>query len=91
MSCLDEERKIIDEIDGKMAELFEKRMEAVKKIAEYKKRNGLEIYCKDRENEIISKSPDRICDKRLIKYYTDFLIGITEISKEYQKDIFDEI
>ena len=31
-------RKNIDEIDGKLVELFQKRMETAKDIAEYKKK-----------------------------------------------------
>ena len=41
MSKLDDARLKINEIDKKMAELFESRMEASNSIAEYKKENDL--------------------------------------------------
>ena len=43
MSLLDEARQTINEIDSKMAELFEERMRAAKAIATYKKENGLAV------------------------------------------------
>ena len=43
MNKLEEARKSINEIDAEIAKLFEKRMEASKLVAEYKKENGLSI------------------------------------------------
>ena len=43
MSDLDDYRKKIDEIDQKMTELFEERMNVVMKVGEYKKANNLPV------------------------------------------------
>ena len=43
MSKLDEARKEINIIDEEMAKLYERRMNASKMIAEFKKENGLSI------------------------------------------------
>ena len=40
MNKLEEARKSINEIDAEIAKLFEKRMEASKLVAEYKKENN---------------------------------------------------
>ena len=90
MDTLDEAREIIDGIDREMAELFEKRMTAVGKIAGYKKQNGLDILCRDRENEIVLKNSELISDGTIKKYYADFISGVIELSKKYQKDLIDE-
>lgn len=44
-------RKEIDEVDNKLLELFEYRMELSLKVANYKKKNGLPIYDPIREEE----------------------------------------
>ena len=44
MNKLEESRIKIDEIDTKMRELFEARMEAVRGVAEYKKENAMPIF-----------------------------------------------
>ena len=43
MNGLEEARKKINEIDAKMAALFEERMRAAELVAEYKKEHGLSI------------------------------------------------
>ena len=41
--CLQRARKTINEVDAQMAELFEKRMEAVRQVLAYKKEHNLPI------------------------------------------------
>ena len=43
MTKLDDARKDINEIDAQMAELFEKRMQAVEKVIAYKQEQGLPV------------------------------------------------
>lgn len=43
MNELEKYRDEITAIDGEMAELFEKRMSAVHKVADYKKERGLPV------------------------------------------------
>ena len=49
MSKLEDARKIINEVDRAMAELFVKRMEAVETVAAYKKERGLPVLDAARE------------------------------------------
>ena len=44
MTKLEQARKKINEIDEKMAKLFEERMEASKEVALYKKEKFIHIY-----------------------------------------------
>ena len=85
MSDLDDYRKKIDEIDQKMTELFEERMNVVLNVARYKKENNMEIFHKDRENQVIEKNLSRVKNKELLPYAEEMLHALMDISKEYQK------
>ena len=68
---LEEARKIINEADAQMAELFVKRMRAAEMVYEYKRRVGLPILDQTRENAIIEKNTELIEDAVLKEYYID--------------------
>ncbi len=86
MTELERARETINEIDRKMAELFSQRMDAVKLIAKYKAENGMPIYDKSREDEIISKNLSYVRDE-YGEYYKKFVKSNTEISKELQQKL----
>lgn len=87
MSSLNDERKKINEIDVEMAKLFERRMRAVEKIAEYKKSAGLQIYDKDREEEIVRERAKLIEDDELRTFYVNFLKNNMAVSRRYQEKL----
>ena len=89
MNELDNYRKEITEIDGQMAELFEKRMAAVREIAEYKKERGLSILDADREAQIIEKNRANITDGEIEGYYVSFLKNTIEQSRKYQSKLIN--
>lgn len=60
-------REQIDELDGKIAELIEKRVEIAKKVVESKRLSGLEIEDRDRESQIVLKITNGKKSKGLIK------------------------
>ena len=70
---LEEARKIINEADSKMAELFEMRMKAVEMVYEYKKNFGLPILDQTREAAVIEKNTELIKDDTLKSYYIDYI------------------
>ena len=84
---LDIAREIINEVDAQMIELFKKRMEAAKMVAEYKKENNKPIYDKEREEALINKNINTLNDKVLEQYYKTFIEGVLTASKDYQKDL----
>ncbi len=84
MDKLQEARKIIDEVDAQMAELFVRRMEAAEIVAEHKKAHGLPIFDANREAEVIRSGAERIENDDLRGYYTDFLRDTMTISRRYQ-------
>ncbi len=81
---LNEARKIINEVDAKMAELFVKRMEAVGMVYEYKKNFGLPVLDQQRENAVIEKNAELVEDEILKGYYIDYIKNVMEISRAYQ-------
>lgn len=84
MSSLEEARKIINEVDSKMAELFVKRMHAAEMVAEYKKEHGLKIFDPVREEEVIRKNSELVEDAVIREYYVNFLKNNMAVSRDYQ-------
>jgi chorismate mutase/prephenate dehydratase len=80
-------REQINEIDTKMAELFEKRMTACEIIAKYKSERGLPIYDKAREDEILASAPKRISKDGVAEYYVEFQKNLMATSRSYQSRI----
>lgn len=79
-------RNELDIIDLEMQELFKKRIQIVKEIANYKVQNNLAIYDKTREKtqlENITKNKDKIVSS----YYPEVFKSILKVSKDYQKDL----
>ena len=89
MTELERARKIINETDKEMARLFEKRMDAARIVAEYKKQNGLKIDDFVREAEIITRNTDYIENEEYRSYYVNFLQGNIDLSKKLQHKLLD--
>ena len=89
MTELEKARGIINDIDKQMATLFEKRMEAAKAVAQYKRFHGLQVTDLQREAEIIKKNSEYIENEDLKSYYINFLQSNMDISKSYQHRILE--
>ena len=81
---LEEARKIINEVDAEMAELFIKRMRAAELVAEHKMEFGLPILDQKREDAVIEKNSALVEDEVLKGYYIDYLKHLMDVSKAYQ-------
>lgn len=81
---LNDARKKIDEINKKMAELFEQRMILSKQIADFKRENGLDVFCREREQQILKNSKNYINNPEFSEYYARVMQAIMDVSKEYQ-------
>ena len=82
---LNELRKQIDKVDKQMAELFEERMNLVKKVGEYKKEHNLPILDKERENIVKEKNHQYIINKDLLPLYDEFISHLIDLSKRNEK------
>ena len=80
MTDLEKARQTIDEADREIAKLFEKRMDAVKIVAEYKGKNGLPIFDEEREKKVISKNVSRLENDSIKGYYDTLLRAFMSVS-----------
>lgn len=79
-------RKNIDKIDGEILKLLADRFNIVKKIGKYKKFNGVKIFDKERENQILNKIKiESRKYKTNEKYIEKIFKSIIKNSKEIQK------
>ena len=80
---LEEIRKEIDSIDKELMQLFFRRMEVVKDVANYKIANGLPVLDKKREekklNDLISAVP-----KEMTQYAHGLMDMLFQLSRNYQ-------
>lgn len=87
MERIDELRKRIDEIDKKVAQLFEERMGISSDILKYKLDHALPIEDLEREKAMIIKESSYIKDEVIKEYYIEFLNNLITLSKNYQKNL----
>ena len=85
MTELDLNRQKINEVDKQIASLFEQRMDAAKKIGLYKKEYGLQIFDPAREEEVCKRELDLIKNPDYKSYYLEFLHGMMDVTKKYQR------
>lgn len=79
-------REQIDKIDAQIVDLFCKRMDVAKQIAEYKKENNLPVLDLKREREKLTSVTDLSAEE--IKEYTPILYSLMfELSRSYQNKI----
>ena len=83
-SKLEEARRIINEVDGQMAELFIKRMRAAELVYEHKRAVGLPILDQAREDAVIEQNAALVDDEILKGYYIDYLKHLMSLSRAYQ-------
>lgn len=87
MNELEEARKIINQTDEQMAELFARRMEAVRQIAAYKKEKGLPVRDPAREEALIARNRQRITDPETEGAYVGFMRNLMDVSCRYQETL----
>lgn len=89
MEKLIKARETISEVDREIALLFEKRMNAVRLVAEYKKERGLPIFDSSRENDVIKNNLENVEDEQIKEFYVPFIRNTMEISKKFQHRILE--
>lgn len=91
MNDLEKAREIIDDIDSKLTELFEKRLDTVMQVAEYKRKNNMDVFDSSREKNVLDKNIAKLKNQNYATYYESFMLNMFEISKTYQKKILNTI
>ena len=80
---LEECRKEIDNIDKQLVELFTKRMDVAKEVAEYKKATGKSVYDAERERKLLEKVEENAGEK-YGDYARRLYSSILDLSRTYQ-------
>ena len=88
-NALDRARKEINEADAEIARLFEKRMNAVRSVALYKKERGLPVTDEAREQAVIERGAALIQTPEYRPYYVNFQKSCMEVSKSFQHRLLD--
>ena len=86
MNDLENYRNEIDEIDKKMTELFERRMDISKDIARYKKYKNIGILNGKREQEVIQKNLSYLKNKDYRFVLEGFFRNLMNLSKLIQNE-----
>lgn len=86
---LKEAREKINEIDRKMASLFEERMKAVEDVVSYKLENNLPVLDSTREKEVVERNLSLINEEKYKEYYKMFIKDMMDVSKKYQREIIN--
>jgi monofunctional chorismate mutase len=86
MNNLEQARVQINDIDAKLVPLIEQRMQAVFKVAEYKKENNLPIFDEQREKIVLEKVANLVQDKQFEQAILLSFQDIMNRSKEFQKE-----
>lgn len=87
MDKLQKARLEINEIDKEMAQLFCRRMNAVRLVSEHKRECGLPIYDASREEEVIKRNSVLVEDEELRSYYVQFLRDNMRLSRDFQRKL----
>jgi len=88
---LDVFRKEIDQLDEELVAILVKRLEISKKIAVYKKSEGLKIRDRNRERELIKNRVKDIKDPKLRNEIADIFEAILSGSRSIQSDVINSI
>ena len=91
MNSLENARNEIREVDRQMAELFVRRMNAAKAVAEYKKERGLPVLDKQQEERVVERNCGYINDPELREFYVRFIRDTMSVSRGYQHRLIDGI
>lgn len=84
MSELKQYRDEIDGIDQELTRLVEQRFNVAKKVAAYKRANGLPVLDASREEAVIQRNQDRLENSEYAEEIAAFYRGLMEISKDIQ-------
>ncbi|MBQ9743056.1 MAG: chorismate mutase [Ruminococcus sp.] len=81
-------RQEIDKIDEELVNLFNRRMEIVKGVADYKKETGAPLYDGQRERQLIAKAAGNSPEDT--ELYTRVLFStLTNVSRAYQSKLLN--
>ena len=88
MNKLEENRAVIGEVDAEMAQLFVRRFEAVREIAQYKLEQGMPVLDRSREEALIAEK-EKLLPEELRPYFRMWYEGMLGASRQFQTDLIE--
>lgn len=82
-------REKINEIDSQILALFKERMEIVKKVADYKMANNMEVFQPEREKEVIEMRKNSV-ESEYQEYAEELFLTIMKLSRDMQNKIINK-
>lgn len=89
MDTLEQARMQINETDREMVRLFEQRMRAVAQVAEYKRRHGMPVLDRSREEQVVENGAALLQDPDMRPYYEEFIRAAMRVSRNYQNRLLN--
>jgi chorismate mutase/prephenate dehydratase len=83
-------RQKIDEIDTKIIELFEARMDVIKDVVAYKLANNMPVLDASREAAMLEKNLKKIRNAEYASYYPNILLAFLSASRKMQEELIDK-
>lgn len=83
-------RARIDEVDRKIASLFEERMALMEDVHAYKKARGLPVLDPGREEAVLEKAALRVQDPAIRPLYLELQKEIMRLGRARQKALSEE-
>jgi monofunctional chorismate mutase len=90
MKDLQELRTEIDEIDRQLVALFEKRMNTVIQVAEYKRANNIPVLNATREQQVIDKCVSLLENKSYTQAVTEWMKTTMSLSRTAETQFLDQ-
>ncbi len=87
---LDRARREIRQVDEEMLRLFERRMEAVRKVAAEKERLGLPVEDPAQEARVLAELAPKLEPGPLRAFYVQFQQGVMDVSKRWQEFLLEQ-
>ena len=84
-SKLDRARREIRQVDEEMLRLFERRMEAVRRVAAEKERLGLPVEDPAQEARVLAELAPKLEPGPLRAFYVQFQQDVMDVSKRWQE------
>ncbi len=87
MENLDKLREQIDKIDKELIVLYEKRLDLVGQVAQYKKQSGTNVLQQSRENIVLENAVNNLTNKDYSYQAQELMTSIMDISKDMQRQV----
>lgn len=84
MASLEELRERLDEIDGQLVDLYEKRMKVCEEVGEYKVKAGRKVFDRQREKEKLADVASRVTGDFNKKGIQEFYQQLMSMSRKLQ-------